>query len=55
MQIQKHISGMVNEVNTVAFKGTVSPAQNRLKVVWFDRTWSGHPLLRILKFFYVNF
>ena len=25
------------------FKGTVSPAQNGLKVVWLDSPWSGHP------------
>ena len=26
-------------------KGTVSPAQNRLKVVWLDRPWLGQPFL----------
>jgi len=30
-------------VSIRAFKGTVSPAQNRLKVVWLDRPWLGHP------------
>jgi len=30
---------------TTVFKGTVSPAQNRLKVVWSDRPWLGHPSL----------
>ena len=26
-------------------KGTVSPAQNRLIVVWLDSPWLGHPSL----------
>jgi hypothetical protein len=33
------------------FKGTVSPVQNGLKVVWFDRPWLRHQALTILKTF----
>jgi len=27
------------------FKGADSPSQNRLKVVWLDKSWLGHPSL----------
>jgi len=30
---------------SLELKGTFSPAQNRLKVVWLDRLWLGHPSL----------
>jgi len=38
----------------VLFKGTVSPAQNPLKLVWLNRPWLGHPLLYVFKFFILH-
>ena len=35
-------------------KGTVSTAQNRLKVVWLDRFWLGHPSLKVFEFFFMH-
>ena len=35
----------VQQVSVLSFKGTVSTAQNRLKVVLLDRSWLGHPSL----------
>jgi len=32
-------------------KGTVSPAQNRLKVVWLDRPWLGIHRCTFYKFY----
>ena len=49
-------SGEMDVAGTASIlKGTVSPAQNRLKVVWLDRPWLGHPSLHILNFFYLRF
>jgi len=43
---------LLNQV--LCFKGTVSPAQNRLNVVWLDRAWLGHPSLYVFKFFLLH-
>jgi len=43
-------------MKTLLFKGTVSPHQNRLKMVWLLRPWLGHLLLHVrFENFYCTF
>jgi hypothetical protein len=50
--VSKYVDNLHSPGTSVPYhiKGTVSPAQYRLKVVWLNRLWLRHPLLYVLKF-----
>jgi len=56
LDITKHFNEVTSKYLVSFFmKGTVSQAQNRLKVVLLDRSWLGHPSLYVFKFFLCTF